>query len=307
MQKNNLIKMNKLKSIIPALLTPFTSDNRINHSVLRELVRLDIDKGVTSFYVCGSTAEVFLLSSDERKSILETVVDELANNCGIIAHIGSISQDEAIDLAKHAKRNNVDAISSIPPFYYPFSFEEIKSYYYNIVDKVDLPMIIYLFPGFSGVNMDEDHIFQFLCDDRFVGIKFTYNDFYLLNRIKTIYSNKLVLSGLDEMFISGFAAGADGAIGSTFNFMADQFINIKKTYEEGKHEEAIKLQSAVNQVIKVLMRVGMLPGEKEILNILGLDFGICRKPFKAISEEEHEMLKVALNKLYNGNLEQLKI
>ena len=125
--------MKNLKGIIPALLTPFTDDNRVNHPVLRELVRLNLEKGVCAFYVGGSTAETFLLSAAERKAVLETVIDETAGRCGVIAHVGAISQDTAIDLAAHAAKAGADAISAIPPFYYPFTFQEIKSYYYGIV------------------------------------------------------------------------------------------------------------------------------------------------------------------------------
>jgi N-acetylneuraminate lyase len=289
--------MKNLKGIIPALLTPFTADNRINHPVLRQLVRRNLDQGVSAFYVAGSTAEAFLLTSDERKSILETVVDEVAGRCGVIAHIGAISQDMATELAIHARESGADAISSIPPFYYPFSFDEIKAYYFGIVDRSDMPMIIYNFPAFSGVKLDAGNIAQFLCDKRFIGVKHTSQDYYALNRFKTAFPDKLVFNGYDEMFVSGMAMGADGAIGSTFNFMADKFITMKKLCDEGRYDKARDLQSKVNDLIQVLIKVGVLPGEKEIMNLMGLDFGRCRKPFKPISEEERAMLKNALDAL----------
>ena len=190
-----------LKGIIPALLTPFDSDNKVNHQVLRQLVRMNVDKGVNAFYICGSTAEAFLLSQDERKSVLETVIGEVNGRCGIIAHIGAISQDNATDLAKHAKKAGADAISSIPPFYYKFSFEEIRAYYYGIAEESDIPMIIYNFPAFSGVTLDSEKIGQFLCSERFIGIKHTSNDFYSLNRFKRFFPDKLVFNGYDEIFV----------------------------------------------------------------------------------------------------------
>ena len=289
--------MNNLKGIIPALLTPFTADNKINHAALRALVRLNIEKGVSAFYVGGSTAETFLLSVEERKDILETVIDETNGKCGVIAHIGTISQDTAIDLAVHAGKSGVDAISSIPPFYYSFSFAEIKSYYFGIVDVVDVPMIIYNFPAFSGVKLDADNINEFLSDDRFIGVKHTSQDFYALNRFKASYSDKLVFNGYDEMFVSGMAMGADGAIGSTFNLMAEKFIAMKKLCDAGDYDSARRMQTKVNNMIQVLVKVGVIPGEKEILNIMGLDFGSCRKPFKRITDAEREMLKEALSVL----------
>lgn len=286
--------MKNLKGIFPALLTPFTKENKINEKALQKLVQMNIDKGVNGFYVGGSTAEAFLLSMDERKYILDIVAQEAKGKCAIISHIGCISTDQAVELGEHSKKVGVDAISSITPFYYNFSFSEIKSYYYDIVNSVNLPMIIYNFPAFSGVTLNSDNVKEFLCDQRFIGVKHTSSDFFSLERFKQIHKNVLVYNGFDEMFMAGLAMGADGGIGSTYNFMAEKFIKIKNLFDEGRVEEAREVQTKANNIIKVLAKVGVMPGEKEILNMMGLDFGECRRPFKRINEEEKELIKNTL-------------
>lgn len=114
---------------------------------MQKIVKMNLEKGVDGFYVGGSTAEAFLLSLYERKHILELVAVEAGGKCSIISHIGCISTDQAIELGKHAERVGVDAILSIPPFYYKFSFNEIKKYYTDIADQVNLPVILYNFPA----------------------------------------------------------------------------------------------------------------------------------------------------------------
>lgn len=286
--------MKNLRGIMPALLTPFTPSGEVNKKALRKLIEMNIHKGVSGFYSCGSSAEAFLLTMDERKDILETVVDTVNGRCAVIAHIGAISQDTAIELASHAEKAGVDAVSSIPPFYYNFTFEEIKSYYYSIADEVSTPILIYNFPAFSGITLTVDRAREFLCDERFIGIKHTSSDFYALNRLKKMYPNKLIFNGYDEMLLSGLAAGADGGIGSTYNFMAEKYIRIMELFQEGKMEEAQRIQTEVDNIIDVLGKVGVMPGEKAILTMMGMDFGECRKPFKSVTEEEYEMLKKAI-------------
>jgi len=281
--------MDKFKGIFPALLTPFTKGNKINEAELERLVKLNIEKGVTGFYVGGSTAEAFVMSLDERRYILD-IVTSVAKDKTIIYHVGDISTDNAISLAKHAQKLSVDAISAIPPFYYNFSFQEIKKYYYDIVDSVELPMIIYNFPAFSGVTLNIGNIGEFLCDDRFIGVKHTSNDFYSLERFKKEY-DKLVYNGFDEMFLAGISMGADGGIGSTYNIMAEKFIKMQQVFSKGRVEEAQAIQSEVNQIIAAIVKVGVLPAEKEILNLMGFDFGCCRAPFKRATEEETEYLR----------------
>jgi len=276
----------KFKGIFPALLTPFKSDNTINEKALEELVKLNLNKGVSGFYVGGSTGEAFLLSIDERKYILELVASICKDKCVIISHVGAISTDQAITLAKHAQRVGVDAISAVAPFYYKFSFGEVKKYYYDIVQSVDLPMIIYNFPDFSGVTFDSENIKEFMENDSFIGMKHTSKDLYSFEQLSSKYPNKVFFNGFDEMFISGLVMGASGGIGSTYNFMAEKFIKIKKHFDCGEIELAMQEQVRANSIINILIKVGVFQGEKAILNMMGIDFGKCRRPFKPLTSEE---------------------
>lgn len=286
--------MKSFRGIFPALLTPFNKNGEVCHEALRELVRFNLQKGVAGFYVGGSTAEAFLLSLSERKEILETVVQESGGLATIIAHIGCIGQDHAVELARHAKSVGADAMSSVPPFYYGFSWEEIKSYYFGIVDGVDLPMLIYNFPGNSGVKLTVSNVTTFLNDPRFIGVKHTSSDYFMLERFKAVREGVLVYNGFDEMFLSGIAAGADGAIGSTFNFMAEKFIAIMDLAAQGNLVKAREIQHQVNNLVDILIRVGVMPGEKAALELMGVPMGECRKPFRSLSLAERAELKQAL-------------
>ncbi len=288
------IIMGKLGGIFPALITPFTENGKINIEVLKKLVSINIEKGVDGFYVGGSTAEAFLLTPEERKTILEAVAEEVKNTdndeVAIISHIGCISTDQAIELAEHAETIGVDAISSIPPFYYNFSLEEIKGYYFDIVDNVDVPMIIYNFPSNSGVTFDSDNARDLLLDERIIGVKHTSYDLYQMERFKEIDNDLIIFNGRDEVFLAGLAMGADGAIGSTYNFMAEKFIKIRELYNEGELEEAREIQKEANDIIDVVGEIGVNPAIKYILKEQGLDCGECRKPFKRLGQNEIDMI-----------------
>lgn len=282
--------MKELKGIFPALLTPFDSNDKINEKELEKLVHFCLNKGATGFYVGGSTAETFLLTTEERKLIMD-VVKSAAPDATLIAHIGSLNEKQATELALYAKELNYDVISSVAPFYYKFTFEEIKNYYFRLADAADLPMLVYHFPKYSGVNMGIAEMGQFLKDDRFVGIKYTSNDFFTMEQCKTCFPDKVVYNGFDEMFLCGLSMGADGGVGSTYNFMADKFVKMKQLFEEGKIEEAREIQKVVNRIVVLLHDAGgVIPAEKEILNQLGLNFGACRNPFSAPTAEQKELI-----------------
>jgi len=279
----------ELKGIYTALLTPFDKNNKINEKALEQLVKHNVKLGVTGFYVGGSTAEAFLMSKDERKQVME-IVKSVAPDKKLIAHVGSVNENEALELSIHAKELGYDCISSVTPFYYKFSVEEIKGYYNRLAAGSDMPMLVYYIPALAGVSMGTNDIASFLNDDKFVGIKFTSNDFFTMEQVKTNFPNKLVFNGYDEMFLSGLAMGADGGIGSTYNFMADKFVKIKELFEKNEIDAAREVQREANRIITILIKIGVMQAEKEVMNLLGIDFGGCRKPFIDATPEQKELL-----------------
>ena len=125
--------MKNLDGIFTALLTPFDKYGNINKAELCHLVDHNLKMGVRGFYVTGSTGEAFSLSEEERMMIMETVRNR-APEATLIAHVGSLDERVAKRLALRARELGYDLVSSVAPFYYKFSFSEIKGYYERIAD-----------------------------------------------------------------------------------------------------------------------------------------------------------------------------
>jgi N-acetylneuraminate lyase len=283
--------MKNFKGIFPALLTPFREDGGINEDALRKLVSVNLAKGVAGFYVCGSTAEVFLLKPEERKRILEIVADEVKGKAAVICHVGAIGTDWSIEFARHAAALGVDALSSVPPFYYPFSPGEILDYYRDIADAVDLPMVVYNIPAFSGVTLGGERIKALREHKNIIGIKHTSMDLYQTPSMKRADPGLIDINGYDEIFLGGLSMGADGGIGSTYNLMAEKFTGIHRAFAAGRIDEARNLQTEANDVIRVLTGMGVFAAEKYLLGLQGIPFGSCRKPFKPLDEGEKRRLE----------------
>ena len=151
-------------------------------------------------------------------------------------------------------------------------------------------MLVYHFPAFSGVNMGVKEMSSFLSDDKFIGIKYTSNDFFTLEQCKANFPDKIVYNGFDEMFMAGLSMGADGGIGSTYNFMANKFVKIQELFQKNEIAEAQKIQKEANRIITLLCQIGVMQAEKEVLNQLGFDFGHCRKPFGEPTAEQKTII-----------------
>ena len=146
--------MDRLKGIFSALLIAFDKDGNIDEKGIRETVRHNIDKmKVDGLYVGGSTGENFMLPTEVKKRIFEIAMDECKGEIAMIAQVGSLDLNEAVELGKYATDLGYDALSAVTPFYYKFTFEEIKNYYNTITNATNNKMILYSISLLTGVSM----------------------------------------------------------------------------------------------------------------------------------------------------------
>lgn len=287
-----------MEGIFTALLTPFKEDYSINEASLHKLVEFNLSKGVNGFYVGGSTGEGMIMSPAERKEVFRIVKEAAGSRVPLIAHCGTVSTDDAIDMAKTAEALGYDAISAVAPFYYGFSYPAIRKYYDDIVSSVNIPMVVYNFPGGNGFTFTADYAAEMFEDERFMGIKHTSADLFTLHQFKQKIKRPVtVFNGFDEMCLGGLAMGADGAIGSTYNFMGDKFVKLRNEFLAGNISEAQKLQDEANAIISQLIKYGVMPCEKAIMTHLGIDCGPCRRPFLPLSREGLDAMKVIADNL----------
>lgn len=272
-----------LAGVFSALITPFTPDGRLNLDMLRPLAEFELAQGLHGFYVGGSTGEAFMQTADERKAVLREFAKAVNGRAKLIAHVGAIATDEAIDIARTAADAGYDAISAIPPFYYDFSAAEVLAHYRALADATPLPLIVYNFPAKSARPLTTADLLALLAHPKIVGIKHTSQNLYQLERLKTAAPDAVIYNGFDEMFVGGVTMGADGGIGTTYNFMGRLFVDMYNALRAGRLADAQALQRRANDVIDVLIEVGVFPGTKAILKLKGVDCGPCRRPFSALS------------------------
>ncbi|WP_054200429.1 N-acetylneuraminate lyase [Clostridium baratii] len=287
-----------MRGIYSALLVSFDKEGNINEKGLREIIRHNIDKcKVDGLYVGGSTGENFMLSTDEKKKIFDIAIDEAKGEVKLIAQVGSVNLKEAVELAKYVTDLGYNAISAVTPFYYKFDFEEIKNYYETIVNSVDNKLIIYSIPFLTGVNMSLEQFAELFKNEKIIGVKFTAADFYLLERIRKAFKDKLIFAGFDEMLLPAAVLGIDGAIGSTFNINGIRARKILESAQNGDIKTALDIQHITNDLITDILNNGIYQTIKLVLEEQGVNAGYCRKPLKEPTKEMIEKAK-EINKKY---------
>ncbi|EHM49666.1 MAG: N-acetylneuraminate lyase [Yokenella regensburgei] len=288
-----------LRGVMPALLTPFDEQQRLDKESLRRLVRFNIEQGIDGLYVGGSTGEAFVQSLSEREAVLEIVAEEAKGKVALIAHVGCVSTAESQQLAHAASRYGFDAVSAVTPFYYPFSFEEHCEHYRAIIDSADgLPMVVYNIPALSGVKLSLEQISTLVTLPGVGALKQTSGDLYQMEQIRRAHPDLVLYNGYDEIFASGLLAGADGGIGSTYNIMGWRYLNIVKALKEGDIATAQRLQTECNSVIDLLIKTGVFRGLKTVLHFMDVvAVPLCRKPFSPVDEQFLPELKALAEQL----------
>jgi len=275
-----------IRGILPALLTPMSADgSEVKYTALPALVEFLLASGADGFFVCGGSGEGLLLSLEERRRVLETVVDQAQGRAAIIAHIGALATRDAQALAAHAETLNVAAVAAVPPVYFRVDDDALYEHYRMIAAAAPhTPLWVYQIPSATGVNINVDKMRRLLEIDNVAGIKYSSYDMYDMANILALPQNVNVLSGFDEVLVAALSMGVHGAIGSTYNVMPATFSRIYRVARSGDWATAQALQQRANRVIQALLTVPLISGMKAILSDRGYAGGGPRRPLPSLDE-----------------------
>lgn len=288
----------KFEGIMPALITPLDENGKVNEKATRELVEYQLGQGAYGFYILGSTGEGLLLTEEERMKMCEIVVSQVNKRKPVICHIAAMNFEEAKRLCAHAKSCGADALSAIPPIFFKYSQDDIFNYYKTLAEVTDLPFIMYNHPSANG-GMDAETVANMYNEiDNITGVKWTVNNYYQVLRLKDMTHGEMnIINGPDEMLVSGLAAGADAGIGTTYNVMLPQYIEIYKNFKAGNIEKAHEIQKQVNRVVTCIIKHRTIPATKQMCKMLGFDAGQAVYPQKQFGDAEIDALKKDLDEI----------
>lgn len=301
MQKRRDQKMrdlDKYKGVIPAFYACYGQQGSISPEAVQELTRYLVGQGVKGVYVNGSSGECIYLSVEEKKIVLENVMEAAQGKLTVIAHVACNNTKDSQELAAHAQSVGVDAIAAIPPIYFRLPEYAISRYWNDISEAApDTDFIIYNIPQLAGVTLTMGLFAEMRKNPQVIGVKNSSMPVQDIQMFKEAGgSDCIVFNGPDEQFISGRVMGAEGAIGGTYGVMPDLFLKIDQLVKDGNLEEAKELQYAVNAVIyKMCSARGNMYGViKEILKInQGLELGGVRSPLPSLEEADREIVREA--------------
>ena len=282
-----------------AIVTPFRNDSSIDFKALEKILEHIISGGVDYVVVLGTTGESVTLSKDEKKAVINFVIDTTDKRIPVVVGIGGNNTQEILSTINTTEFDNVDAILSVSPYYNKPSQTGVYLHFKAIATASPVPVIIYNVPGRTGMNIAADTTFKLASEfNNIIAIKEASGNFtQIMQIIKQKPRNFQVISGDDAITLPMIAIGATGAISVVANAFPKEFSAMVNHALNGELVKANTLHYKLLDITNALFEEGSPPGIKAVLEILKLARNNVRLPLAPVSEKHYAKLDGLVKKI----------
>ena len=286
----------------PALVTPFTEEDEVDHEVLRRLVDFHVENRSDGILLLGSTSEVTLLSAEERKRIIDEALDAARGRIPALCGVSASTTKATIENARYARQAGADGGLIVQPGYIRPSQDALYNYFKDVAEAVDLPLVIYNNPSRTGVNVEAETIARLARLENIVALKEAGPNPYGVLRVVELTKGKLNVLCCDcpqyALIFPVLASGGKGTSNVTGSIAPRELAEISKPWE--RYEDVVRSRDLFFRLFP-LMR--MMYAEtnpvplKAALNMVGASVGRPRKPLTVLSEANTATLKLTMKRL----------
>lgn len=281
-----------IKGLIAAPFTPMKDDFSINYELIEKLTDYYATQPLEGVFINGTTGESMSLTVQERIELANQWVKHAAGRFKVIVHVGHTCIEDCKKMSSHAQGIGAYATGAMGPcFFRPASVDALVDFCSEIANAAPkLPFYYYHMPAMTG----NDFLMRDFLEaadgkiENLAGIKFTHENLMDYRRCVDFKDGKYnILWGRDEILLSGLVMGAQGAVGSTYNYMASVYVQIMEDYKKGNLAKALSLQNEVIEIITMIIEAsGGVACGKALMNMHGFDLGPCRSPLPKVDYKD---------------------
>ena len=289
--------MTNLTGSIVALVTPFAEDGSVDYPALERLVDFHLANGTDGILVLGTTGESSTMTDEEDLEVARCVVERVGGRIPVIGGAGSNATFESERKAAGLVRIGVDGLLLITPYYNKSNEEGIYRHFTAVLDKVDVPCILYNIPGRTGCSISEKNLARLARHPNAWGIKEASGSIgYATMAAQYLSDDFCMFSGNDDIVVPLMSLGAKGVISVVSNIAPELMVKMSHLCLENNFEAASKLQIEYMDLIDALFcEVNPIP-VKEALNLMGMEAGPVRLPLCEMAEKNKAVLKAAMER-----------
>ncbi|MEX0600128.1 MAG: 4-hydroxy-tetrahydrodipicolinate synthase [Rhodothermales bacterium] len=270
-----------------AIVTPFTSDDKIDYAAFNRHVDLQIDGGVECLVVLGTTGENATIWPKERREFVQAAIDYVDGRVPVIVGTGNNSTSESITFSTEAARQGADGLLIVGPYYNKPTQAGFKAHVKAIADATDCPLVLYNVPGRTSFNILPQTILE-LAEEvpTVVGIKEASGSIAQIGDLLAGRPDTLaVYSGDDEMTLPLIGLGGDGAVSVISNALPEPFSDMTRAALDGRMDDARRRHFKLLDAMRAcFVETNPIP-IKAVLADMGVMNGRLRLPLVDLTEE----------------------
>ena len=277
--------------VCTALVTPFIGDH-VNYPMAEQLLRRQINSGVQSVVLAGTTGEAPTLSDKEKIELFKRCKEFAGGNCKIIAGTGTNATEHTIALSQAAEAVGVDALLVVSPYYNKANANGLYEHYTAIANAVSIPIIIYNVPSRTGVDIPISVYKQLSALPNIAGVKEASTNISKQLHIHADCGPDFsVWSGNDDQIVPSISLGGRGVISVLSNIFPAETVAMTEAALAGDFHSAAALQRQLLPITDLLFSdVNPIP-VKYAMGCLGYDCGDCRLPLCKPTRELQQKIK----------------
>jgi len=282
-----------------ALITPFDRDFNVDYNSLRKICQHQVAGKVDAIIVLGTTGESPVFSIDERKKIIETVIDEVKGKTKIIIGTGSNDTRKVVELNKIAEEFKADGVLVVNPYYNKGTQESLVAHYKFISERTTLPILLYNVPSRTGMNVLPETIVNIAeaCKN-VIGVKEACSNIAQIAQLMSIKSkNFAVWSGNDNETLPIMALGGSGVISVFSNAYPVELKTLAEAILISDLAAAQELSNKYMGMMNALfIETSPIP-IKYVMHKLGLCQNILRLPLVPVTHRVEKLLDIEMKVL----------
>ena len=283
----------QFEGIWTPIVTPYREDFTVDEGALSDVVEQLIAGGVAGIISAGTTGEYYAQTFEEREWLARKTHELIKGRVPLVVGTGALRTEDSIEFAKMARDVGADAILVATPPYSVPTGREIALHALAIDRAVDMPVMLYNYPGRMGVNMDEETLDRLGRSPNFCGIKESSGDINRLHLIARDYPHLGLLCGMDDQALEFFAWGAKGWVCAGSNFAPEAHVALYRAcVVEGDFTKGRAIMSAMMPLMRVLEQGGkFIQCIKHGVTMRGIPAGPPRKPLLPLNKDDKRSLE----------------
>ncbi len=284
--------MPQFPGVYVAVITPMTENSSIDVPRLKDHVNWLIESGVTGIVPTGSCGEYATLDDDERELVLRTVAEATQGRVPFVAGVAAPSTRKVVHWTTVAKSLGAQGVMVLPPISYRPTWEEIYAYY-EAVDAVGLPIIIYNNPHDTAVDLTPERLHRLEALPHIAAVKEFSGDVRRITEVKE-KTHLEVIAGTDDLLVESMLAGATGWIAGMANIVPEVSARLYRLVESGQVEEAWTLYRKLLPLLRYDSTPRLVQVIKHGLAQMGRPVGMARAPRLALPEDDRRTVDQVL-------------